>query len=367
MTTPDYKAAQSPPAFATPVWFRQLNGYTAATLMVALALGIAALLPTATANAVAALLLLVPVWATALLYGWRPSFAAAVEAAFVYNFFFIPPLYTFVIADWANVLAFAIFMAVATSGSLLATRLRDARLATETERLSAALIASISHDLKTPLASILGTVTSLRSTAFDDTARQEMLGEIQEEADRLHRFITNLLDMTRLESGTIRPRREPCDLADIAGSALRRAAKLLEPRRITVEIPANLPMADADPVLMEQVLFNLLDNAAKYTPAESELTIRAGHAVGRVTLHIIDEGPGLGPQDPARLFGKFYRGLPSETHPAGTGLGLAICRGFIEAMGGTITAANCEGRPGAMFTISLPSSPAFTCNGEGEP
>lgn len=358
MTSPDHRAI--------PVWFHRLNGYAAATLMVAGALGLAALLPTATANAVAALVLLVPVWATALLYGWRSSVLAAVEAAFAYNFFFIPPLYTFVIADWANMLAFLIFMAVATSGSLLATRLRDARLTAETERLSAALLASISHDLKTPLASILGTVTSLRSTVFDDTARQEMLGEIQEEANRLHRFITNLLDMTRLESCTIRPRCEPCDLADIAGSALRRAVKLLEPRRVVVDIPADLPLADADPVLMEQVLFNLLDNAAKYTPAESKLTIRAGYTAGRVMLHIIDEGPGLGPQDPARLFGKFYRGLPGATHSAGTGLGLAICRGFIETMGGTITAANCAGRPGAMFTISLPSSPTFTCNGEGE-
>jgi len=335
--------------------------------MVAVALGLTVLLPATTANAVAALVLLVPVWSAALLYGWRPPLVAAVEAAFAYNFFFIPPLYTFVIADWTNVLAFVIFMAIAISGSFLATRLRDARIAAETERLSAALLASISHDLKTPLASILGTVTSMRTTCFDETARQEMLAEIQEEADRLHRFITNLLDMTRLESGAIRPHCEPCDLEDITGSALRRAGSLLSKHKVVTEISAGLPLVSADPVLMEQVLFNLLDNTAKYTPIESEIVIRAITDAAQITVQIIDEGPGLGRLDQTQLFRKFYRGLSGEMHPAGTGLGLAICRGLVEAMGGSVTAANRADRPGAVFAILLPLSLApMPRNFEGE-
>lgn len=344
----------------------RLNGYVAATIMVALALGTAECLPAATAVSVAALMLLVPVWASALIYGWPQSLVAAVEAAAVYNFFFIPPLYTFVIAGWPNVLALIIFMAVATSGSVLAGRVREAHLAAETERLSTALLASISHDLKTPLASILGTVTSLRSAQFAEIARQEMLAEIEDEAGRLHRFITNLLDMTRLESRAIRPRSEPSDLADIAGSALRRAANLLGQRKLVADIPADLPMATADPVLMEQVLFNLLDNAAKYTPDGSTIVMRARSAASQIMLQIMDEGPGLGDGDPGRLFEKFYRGAPSEAYAAGTGLGLAICRGFVEAMGGTINAANCGDCSGAVFTITLPISPMCTPPGNSE-
>ena len=150
----------------------------------------------------------------------------------------------------------------------LAQDVDRARLAAETERMRSALLTSISHDLRTPLSSILGSATSLRlyRQVLDDAAQQELIGTIQEEAERLNQFIANLLDMTRLESGAITPRMDLVDLADIVGSALERARKVLAAHRVEVDLAADLPMLRLDPVLFEQVLFNLLDNAAKYAP-----------------------------------------------------------------------------------------------------
>lgn len=229
-------------------------------------------------------------------------------------------------------------------------------LLAETERLRTALLTSISHDLRTPLASILGAATSLRAYGADlsDTAKNDLTGVITGEAERLNRFIANLLDMTRLESGEIRPRRESIDLADIVGSALARAKSVLEAREVQVEIAADFPMAAADPVLLEQVLFNLLDNAAKYSDDRSRVTLSARAAGDRIILEIADEGRGLPPADIERIFDKFYRVHAVDAQRAGTGLGLPIARGFIEAMGGTIVARNRADAPGAVFTITLP-------------
>jgi two-component system sensor histidine kinase KdpD len=232
-----------------------------------------------------------------------------------------------------------------------------ARLASETERLRSALLTSISHDLRTPLASILGSATSLRSfrNALDAETQEELIHTIQEEAERLNRFIANLLDMTRLESGAIRPRSDAVDLTDVVGSALERAAKVLAGYRISVDIAADLPLLKADPVLLEQVLFNLLDNAAKYAPAGSDVEIEGCRDGGVVNLYIRDEGDGIPAADLERIFDKFYRVQAADRKRAGTGLGLAICRGFVEAMGGTITAGNRQDRRGAVFSISLPA------------
>ena len=229
-----------------------------------------------------------------------------------------------------------------------------ARFAAESERLRSALLTSISHDLRTPLASILGSATSLKSGALDAKARDEMAGTIQEEAERLNRFIANLLDMTRLESGALEPKLDLIDLADVVGSALQRAGAVLSRHEIAVDLPANLPMLQLDPVLFEQVLFNLLDNAAKYAPAGTKVAIRARLEGDCVRLEVTDEGDGIPAGDLERIFDKFYRVQAADRKRAGTGLGLPIARGFVEAMGGTITAANRSDRRGARFTITLP-------------
>ena len=228
-----------------------------------------------------------------------------------------------------------------------------ARLAVETDRLRSALLTSISHDLRTPLASILGSATSLPG-AQDAATREALVGNIQDEAERLNRFIGNLLDMTRLESGPLPTRTSLTELSDVVGSALRRAGKVLAGHSVQMRVESDLPLLELDDVLFEQALFNLLDNAAKYTPVGSRISINAWREGGQVKLQVLDEGQGIPPADLERIFDKFYRAGGSDRRRAGTGLGLSICRGFIEAMGGTITAANRTDRAGAAFTIALP-------------
>lgn len=246
--------------------------------------------------------------------------------------------------------------AVAIERINLAQDLDRSRLLAEAERLRSALLTSISHDLKTPLASILGSATSLRAyrASLDDAAKDELAATIQEEAERLNRFIANLLDMTRLESGAIEPKTDLVDLGDIVGSALARATKVLAGRRIVVDLEADLPLLRLDPVLFEQVLFNLLDNASKYTPVTSEVRIEARREDSTLRLTVTDEGPGIREEDLDRVFDKFYRVEASGRQPAGTGLGLSICRGFVEAMDGRIVASNRPDRSGAVFVITLP-------------
>ena len=238
----------------------------------------------------------------------------------------------------------------------LAQDVDRARVLAETERLRAALLTSISHDLRTPLASIFGSATSLRNyrKELDDVAIDDLIGTIQEESDRLNRFIANLLDMTRLESGAIAPRLEPVDVGDLIGSALERAKKFLSGHKVDLDVVRPLPLLRLDPVLFEQVLFNLLDNASKYAPPGSTVRVQAEHEDNVVSLQVIDEGSGIPPADLDRIFDKFYRIQAADRQRAGTGLGLAICRGFIEAMGGRIAATNRLDRNGAIFTITMP-------------
>ncbi|HEY4078191.1 MAG TPA: sensor histidine kinase KdpD [Rhizomicrobium sp.] len=238
----------------------------------------------------------------------------------------------------------------------LAEEADRARIAGETEKLRSALLTSISHDLRTPLATILGSATSLKQyrEQLSEADREELLVTIQEESERLNHFIANLLDMTRLESGALAPRMEAADVADVVGSVLRRAARLLTHHRVKLALHSGLPMVRLDPVLFEQVLFNLLDNAAKYTPPGSEITVKAHRDGQQMRILVQDEGEGLPEEDRERVFDKFYRVWAADRKRAGTGLGLAIGRGFMEAMGGTITAGNRSDRSGAVFILTLP-------------
>ncbi|XOK13849.1 DUF4118 domain-containing protein [Agrobacterium tumefaciens] len=231
-----------------------------------------------------------------------------------------------------------------------------ARLAAETDRLRTALLTSISHDLKTPLAAILGSAGTLKDFAEDilPDARAELLSTIVEESERLNRFISNLLDMTRIGSGAMEPNYGLHFLGDMVGTALSRAAKIVVRHEIVLDIPSDLPMLKVDPVLFEQVLFNLIDNAAKYAPEHTTIEIRGWRHGKNIFLSVADAGPGIPPDDTERVFDSFYRVRKADHVQAGTGLGLSICKGFIEAMGGSIRAENRPGRTGAQFTVSLP-------------
>lgn len=267
-----------------------------------------------------------------------------------------------------------LFDALADQAALAIERIQlvsdvdKAKLAAETDRLRTALLTSISHDLKTPLAAIMGSAGTLKDfgTEIPEEARAELLTSIVDESERLNRFISNLLDMTRIGSGAMEPNYAFHFVGDIVGTALSRAAKITARHKVNVSIPADLPMLKIDPVLFEQVLFNLIDNAAKYAPEDTVIHIRGLQDGDAILLSVVDEGPGIPLNDVERIFDSFYRVRKGDHVRAGTGLGLAICRGFIEAMGGTIKAANRSDRSGAIFTIRMPAPTETPVLGEQE-
>ncbi len=246
--------------------------------------------------------------------------------------------------------------ALAIERVLLVEDMDRVKRTVESERLRSALLTSISHDLKTPLASVLGAASTMRDLAdgLTDQEKHDLLATVIDESERLNRFIANLLDMTKLESGAIVPNTAPHDIGEIVGSALRRASKILAHHKISLELAADLPMLELDAVLFEQVLFNLLDNAAKYAAADTTISIRSLRDKASVCLQIIDEGDGIPPPELESIFDKFYRAQKGDHVRPGTGLGLAISRGFVEAMHGKISAANRTDRSGAVLTIRLP-------------
>ncbi|MBL9033592.1 MAG: sensor histidine kinase KdpD [Rhodospirillaceae bacterium] len=253
--------------------------------------------------------------------------------------------------------------AVAIERITLAADIDQAKVEGETERLRSALLTSISHDLKTPLASIIGSITSLRKfwPSFDEPTRDELLGTVQEEAERLTRFVGNVLDMTRLEAKSVTPQLLPVDLAEILGTVAGDARRALALPGLTIETAADLPPALIDAHLFRQVMFNLLDNAAKYAP-DGAVRVVARAVPRGVAVEVLDEGPGIPPGDLARIFDKFFRLEVGDRRRAGTGLGLSICKGFVAAMGGSIVAENRADRPagksGALFRVTLPAAPA---------
>jgi two-component system sensor histidine kinase KdpD len=245
--------------------------------------------------------------------------------------------------------------AVAIERVRLADDVDQVRLQAETERLRNALLTSVSHDLRTPLSTIIGALSSLRSygDSYDSQTRAELVTSAQDEAERLNRFVGNLLDMTRLESGGVDVALEPVDVGDAISVALGRAAPLLARHKVDLAVPGDLPMAMGDFVLLEQVLFNLIDNAAKYTPDGTAIRITERLEGDMIVIEVIDEGEGIPEDSLESVFSKFTRLRNGDRTRAGTGIGLAVCRGFVTAMGGTIAAGNRQDRPGAIFTIRL--------------
>ena len=247
-------------------------------------------------------------------------------------------------------------VAVAIERLALAADVERARVAAETEGLRSAMLSAISHDLKTPLAAILGAATSLGSynSYFEQEEREDLVATIREEAERMNCFVANLLDITRVEAGTLDVQWEATDVGDVIGAAARRIRRVLGSHRLNLRIAPDLPMLNLDGVLLEQTLFNLLDNAAKYAPPRSTITIEARRMNDRIVIKVVDEGPGIPPPDLKRIFEKFYRSGHRGRQRAGTGLGLAISRGFVEAMGGRIIAGNRTDRSGAVIMIGFP-------------
>ena len=231
----------------------------------------------------------------------------------------------------------------------------QAAMLRESERLHNTLLNSISHELRTPIATIVGAASSLLNQNVNAESQHELLSDIQTAADRLNRLVANLLDMTRLESGRLKLKLEWCDIGDLINVALSSTAKRMVDHPVRLNLSPNLPLIQMDFVLMEQVLVNLLDNIVNHTPPGTPVEISTQTDDGTIKIIVADHGPGLPPDDLQRVFGKFYRVPGSKA--GGTGLGLSICRGLVNAHGGTIEAANLpEG--GAQFTIQLPVTAA---------
>ena len=300
-------------------------------------------------------------------FGRGPSLLASALSVLAFDYFFVPPFHTFAVADERYLLTFATMFGAGLLISALASRVRRhqreagereqraaaAELRARTEEMRSSLLSAVSHDLRTPLGAITGAATTLRegNGELDPAQRADLIDTICEEAERLERFVVNLLEMTRLEAGALEVKREWVPLEELVGSALTRLEERLEGRPVHAPLPADLPLISVDPVLMGQVFYNLLENAAKHTPPSSPVEISARVAGGSLVVELSDHGPGLPAGAEALVFDKFYRAAPGGTR--GAGLGLAICRGIVQAHGGTISA---ETRPqgGATFRITLP-------------
>jgi two-component system sensor histidine kinase KdpD len=252
---------------------------------------------------------------------------------------------------------FANQTALALERARLADEAQQTEIQIETERLRSSLLSSVSHDLRTPLSTITGAVgTVLEGPARLDPDTQELLQSVREEAERLNHLVQDLLDMTRLESGALQPRRAWHSLEDILGAALGRLEKRLAGRDVRIRIPPDLPLVPVDDVLLEQVFLNLLDNALRYTPPGSPISISAVADEDAIRVEVADRGPGLARGEEDRVFEKFFRGGPRPGQ--GAGLGLAICDGIIRAHGGRIRAHNLpEGGVAFFFTIPLGETP----------
>jgi two-component system sensor histidine kinase KdpD len=231
----------------------------------------------------------------------------------------------------------------------------DAQITMEAERLRSSLLGSVTHDFQTPLAAIMGSASSLLElkSQLDDKLAQEMLTNIYDEADRLSRLVNNLLNIARLESGSLTLHKELQPLEEVVGAALNRLERKLADRAITISLPADLPMVLLDAALTENVFLNVLENSLKYAPSGSALSIKAILKAGEIEVQVADNGPGFPPEDLERIFERFYRGTV-ESDRKGYGLGLSICRAIVEAHGGRIWAVNlAEGGAAVRFTFPL--------------
>ncbi len=246
--------------------------------------------------------------------------------------------------------------AVAIERTKLTADIEEARILSETEQLRSALLSSVSHDLRTPLVSILGSATTLANLgdAIPPKDRTELAQTILEESDRLNRFVQNLLDMTRLGYGALAPKRDWIDLRDVIGGAVRAMRRSLEDLKVELRFAADLPLMYVDPVLIGQVVMNLLDNAAKHAPLGSVVTVAAARRGEDVAVSVIDGGPGIPPDDRRAVFDMFYRVAVRDSDARGTGLGLAICKGLVEAHGGEIRAGAGPDGKGTDMTFTLP-------------
>jgi two-component system sensor histidine kinase KdpD len=316
------------------------------------------------------MLFLLAVVIVALRWGLGPAIFTAIAGILAFDFFIVPPRLTFAVSDTQYLLTFAGLLVTGVVISSLASRARqradeaieraqllerarEAELLRATEKLHSALLNSISHDLRTPLASITGAVSALRDpdALLSEATRAELIDDIATEADRLNRLVGNLLDMTRVESGALRVAQEPGDIAEVIGAALEQRAEAVNKHPLTLRVAHDLPAVRMSEPLIAQVVVNLLDNAVKYSASGAPIEISAAADGDVMAVEVADRGIGFPEGDERHIFDKFYR-VQQPGRVGGTGLGLAIAKGIVEAHGGEISAAHRPGG-GSVFRFTL--------------
>jgi two-component system sensor histidine kinase KdpD len=303
-----------------------------------------------------AMVYLLGVVVVALRFSRGAAVAMSIASVAAFDFFFVPPHLSLRVSDMQYLVTFGIMLVVALVISTLTSIVRQA----EAERLRSDLLASISHDLRTPLAVISGASSTLleKGESLSTRQRNELARGIFEHSQQMSELVANVLQMTRLEYGAISPRRDWVALGELAGSVLARLRERLAAHAVKIDLPPDLPLVRVDATLIEQVLANLLENAARYTPAGTSVLLRAVARDTELLVSIEDSGPGLPPGDAEILFAKFQRG-ESEGAVGGVGLGLAICRAIVRLHAGRIWAERLPGGGTAFrFTLPLEEPPA---------
>jgi K+-sensing histidine kinase KdpD len=302
---------------------------------------------------------LIPVMVAATRWGVVPAVITAVTAIGVSAFFFYPPIYDFRIDKVEHVADVVLFVLVAVVTGRLATTAREAEMRAEAEALREAMIGAVSHELRTPLSSIVGAVSVLAaSPEIANSAKLAPLVQgLHEEADRLNEHIQNLLDATRIKTDGVRPRIEWVDPGDIVSTALDRKADLLARHRLGVRVSPDLPLVRTDPALIEKALGQLLENAAKYSPAGTLIEVIAEKRDATVRVAVRDQGAGFASDERDMIWERFYRSPRHRDKVAGSGLGLWIARALATACGATVEAYSAGATHGATFSLALPAQP----------
>ena len=310
-------------------------------------------------NLIMIYLLGVVIVSTAVNRYYGPSVFAALLSALAYDFFFVPPEFSFAISDDSDVITFIIMLIIALVISHLSIQarrrsetIRKAQIQIEAEQLRNTLLSSISHDLRTPLTGIMGSASSIlqNDDILEKDMRHELLQSIYDESVRLKELVDKILQIIRLESGPISITTESYNIEDIIGCALNSLERQLIKRNIKTSLAPHLPLIVIDHVLIQQVLINLVENAIKFSKENSTIEINAELSNNEIIVKIIDDGPGLNPDEIIKIFDKFYRSGKPET--PGIGLGLSICKAIIEAHGGRVWAENGK-LSGAVFCFTL--------------
>src|SRR5215204_6384047 len=325
-----------------------------------------------------ALSLLLVVLLIASIFGSRPALIASILGVFCFNFFFLPPVYTLTIADPQNWLALLAFLAVAVTVGQLSSNVKKraeeserlyrelqsafekashAEAFRQSEKLKSALLVAVTHDLRTPLTSIKASVTMLIEeqqqeaihVTLEREERSELLDVINEETDRLNAFVESMVEMARLEAGETNWRKKQTSVEEIISNSLQRAGNLTVNHDIKVEVEENLPMLPVDSKAISEVVYNLIDNAVKYSPPDSTIEISVRRIGDRLLFSVEDEGSGIAAENREKVFQKFYR---ADRNAKGFGMGLAIVRAIIEAHNGKIWTE--DGKKGSKFIFELP-------------